>query len=160
MWLLPAVVRRPAFRQPSLVTMMESAKLWKGDDLACLCALDRPGDITVPTLGQARARAVAVADGPGLSRFRTATCWRRAMFSSCNVARFRTISQTKATRLTTIICMLQTVADSGLKCQDVCGRRGFEERQVKSGMPIPEVREEISDRFGYDLSQTVDERSF
>ncbi len=34
--------------------------------------------------------------GRGLSRFRTATCWRRAMFSSCNVARLRTISRTKA----------------------------------------------------------------
>ncbi len=29
--------------------------------------------------------------------------------------------------------------------------------RVKSGMPIPEVREETSDRFGYDLSQAVDE---
>ncbi len=29
--------------------------------------------------------------------------------------------------------------------------------RVKSGMPILEVREEISDRFGYDLSQTVDQ---
>ncbi len=67
--------------------------------------------------------------GRGLSRFSTATCWRRAMFSSCNVARLRTISRTKATRITTIVCMLQTVAGSGLKCQDFCGRRGFEERQ-------------------------------
>ncbi len=29
--------------------------------------------------------------------------------------------------------------------------------RVKSGMPIPEVRGEVSDRFGYDLSQTVDQ---
>ena len=29
----------------------------------------------------------------------------------------------------TIVCMLQTVAGSGLKCQNFCGRRGFEERQ-------------------------------
>ena len=52
------------------------------------------------------------------------------MFSSCNVARLSTISRTKAMRITTIVCMLQTVAGSGLKCQDFCGRRGFEERQV------------------------------
>jgi len=68
--------------------------------------------------------------GRGLSRFRTATRWRRAMFSSCNVARLRTISRTQATRITTIVCMLQTVAGSGLKCQDSCGQRGFEERQA------------------------------
>ncbi len=28
-----------------------------------------------------------------------------------------------------IVFMLQTVASNGLKCQDFCGRRGFEERQ-------------------------------
>ena len=52
------------------------------------------------------------------------------MFSSCNVARLRTISRTKATRITTIVCMLRTVAGSGLKCQDFRSRRGFEERQL------------------------------
>ena len=54
---------------------------------------------------------------------------QRAMFSSCNVARLRTNLRTKATRIMTIVCMLQTVAGSGLKCQNFCGRRGFEERQ-------------------------------
>ena len=54
------------------------------------------------------------------------------MFSSCNVARLRTISRTKTTRITTIVRMLRTVAGSGLKCQDSCGRRGFEERQPYS----------------------------
>ena len=58
------------------------------------------------------------------------------MFSSCNVARFRTISRTKATRITTIVCMLQTLAGSGLKCQDFYGRRGFEERQEQGGFLI------------------------
>ncbi len=71
--------------------------------------------------------------GRGLSRFRTATCWRRAMFSSCNGARLRTISRTKATRITTIVCMLRTVAGNGLKCQDFRSRRGFEERQAAAG---------------------------
>ena len=70
--------------------------------------------------------------GRGLSRFRTATCWRRAMFSSCNVARLRTNLRTKATRITTIVCMLRTVAGSALECQVFRGRRGFEERQVSS----------------------------
>ena len=70
------------------------------------------------------------------------------MFSSCTVARLRTISRTKATRITTIVCMLQTLAGSGLKCQDFCGRRGFEERQVSGevqrdpgeGSKAPSVR--------------------
>jgi hypothetical protein len=52
------------------------------------------------------------------------------MFSSCNVARLRTISRTKATRITTIVCMLQTVAGGGLKRQVFRGRRDFEERQL------------------------------
>ena len=42
--------------------MMESANLWKGDDLACFCALDRPRDRTVLTQGQVSARAVVVVD--------------------------------------------------------------------------------------------------
>ena len=40
----------------SLVTMVESANLWKGDDLACFGALDRPGDRAVLTQGQVRVR--------------------------------------------------------------------------------------------------------
>ena len=51
MWLLSAVVRRPAFRRQSLVTMVESANPWKGDDLARFGALDRPGDRAVLTRG-------------------------------------------------------------------------------------------------------------
>ena len=65
---------------------------------------------------------IEAADLEGLSRFRTATCWRRTTFSSR--------SRTEATRITTIVCMLQTIAGSGQKCLDFCGRRGFEERQV------------------------------
>jgi len=34
-----------------------------------------------------------------------------------------------------IVCMLQTVAGSGLKCHDFCRRRDFEERQ-----PGPRIR--------------------
>ncbi len=70
--------------------------------------------------------------GRGLSRFRTATCWRRAMFSSCNVARLRTITRRKSTRIMMIVCMPQTVAGSKLKCHDFCRRRGFEERHRAS----------------------------
>jgi len=51
------------------------------------------------------------------------------MFSSRTVARLRTISRTKATRILVIVCTSQTVVASGLKCQDFCRRRGFEERQ-------------------------------
>ncbi len=40
--------------------MMESANLWKRDDLARFDALDRPGDRTVLTPGQVSARAVIV----------------------------------------------------------------------------------------------------
>ena len=40
--------------------MMESANLWKGDDLACFGALNRPRDGTVLTQGQVSARAVVV----------------------------------------------------------------------------------------------------
>ncbi len=56
------------------------------------------------------------------------------MFSSRNVARLRTISRTKATRILAIVCMSQTVAGSGLKCQDFCSRRGFEERHLLAHM--------------------------
>jgi len=54
------------------------------------------------------------------------------MFASCHFARLKTISRTKATRIKTIVCMLQTVAGSGLKGQDFYGRRGLEEQQVYS----------------------------
>ncbi len=46
----------------SLVTMMESTNLWKGDDLACFGALDRPVDRAVLTQGQVSARAVVVVE--------------------------------------------------------------------------------------------------
>ena len=62
-----------------------------------------------------KTRSNGQSHGRGLSRFRTTTCWRRAMFSSCHFARLKTISRTKATRIKTIVCMLQTVAGSGLK---------------------------------------------
>ena len=75
-----------------------------------------------------KTRSSGESRGRGLSRFRTATCWRRAMFSSCNVARLRTISRTKAKRNMAIVCMLQTVASSAPKCQNFRSRRGFEER--------------------------------
>ena len=42
--------------------MMESANSWKGDDLACLGVLDRPGDRAVRTPGQVSARAVVVVE--------------------------------------------------------------------------------------------------
>jgi hypothetical protein len=58
------------------------------------------------------------------------------MISSCNVARLRTISRTKATRFMTIVCMLQTVAGSAPKCQKFCGRRGFEKRQDHLGRAV------------------------
>jgi len=61
------------------------------------------------------------------------------MFSSRNVARLRTISRTKATRTVTIVCMFRTVAGCGLKCQDFCGRRGFEERQVAQSLPARDL---------------------
>jgi len=38
--------------------MVESANLWKGDDLACFGALDRPGERAVLTKGQVSAKAV------------------------------------------------------------------------------------------------------
>ncbi len=57
---------------------------------------------------------------------------RKAMFSSCNVVRLKANSRTKSTRIMTIICMSQTVAGSGLQCQEFRGRRGFEERQVSA----------------------------
>ena len=48
----------------SLVTMVESANLWNGDNLACFGALDRPGDRTVLTQGQVSARAVVACQNP------------------------------------------------------------------------------------------------
>ena len=38
----------------------EQGDAWKGDDLACFGALDRPGEWAVLTQGQVSARAVAV----------------------------------------------------------------------------------------------------
>ena len=37
----------------------------------------------------------------------------------------RAILWTNATRIMTIVCMLQTVAGSGQKCQNCCGRRPY-----------------------------------
>jgi hypothetical protein len=61
------------------------------------------------------------------------------MLPSCNVARLGTVSRTKATRITTVGCMQQTVVGSGLKCQDFCGRQGFEERQVDISAIVPKA---------------------
>ncbi len=73
--------------------------------------------------------------GRGLSRFKTTTCWRRAMFSSRNDARLRSNSRMKVTRNLAIVCMLQTVAGSGLKCREFRGRRNFEERHPGRARP-------------------------
>jgi hypothetical protein len=45
-----------------LVTMMESANLWKGDDLACFGVLDRSVDRAVLAQGQVSTRAVVVVE--------------------------------------------------------------------------------------------------
>ncbi len=62
------------------------------------------------------------------------------MFSSCNVARLRTTSRTKATRIMTVVCMLETVAGSGLKHQDFCGR-------YEAGNPLRAARRTRSGAF-------------
>ena len=46
----------------SLVTIVESTNLWKGDDLACFGALDRSEDRAVLTQRQVSARAVVVVE--------------------------------------------------------------------------------------------------
>ncbi len=67
--------------------------------------------------------------GRRLSRFRIATCWRRARFSRCSDARLRKVSRSVATRIMMVVCMPTTVAGGGRKCYDFCGRWGFDEAQ-------------------------------
>ena len=64
------------------------------------------------------------------SRFKIATCWRRARFSRCTDARLRKVSRSVATRIMMIAGMPTTVAGGGRKCYDFCDRWCFDEAQV------------------------------
>ena len=70
--------------------------------------------------------------GRRLSRFRIATCWRRARYSRCSDARLRKVSRSVATRIMMVVCMPTTVAAGGRECYDFCGRGGFDEARAET----------------------------
>ncbi len=67
----------------------------------------------------------------GRSRFRIATCWRRARFSRWCDARLRKVLRSVATRIMKVVCMPTTVAGGGRECYDFCGGWGFDEAQAR-----------------------------